>query len=107
MLLIIHQERWGLKTVTDSEFFRNITLGENQGAAWNLDDALIRPATGIGGQVLGRFIRDVPANERKIPRLQFENVRATVCARRLKAVGVRRRAESSGYHSAQYLTIAK
>jgi hypothetical protein len=57
----------GLNTMTDSEFFWNITLGENQGAAWNLDDAFIWPATGIGGQVFGRFIGDVPANERKIP----------------------------------------
>ena len=107
MLLIIHQERWGLKTMTDSELFWNVTLGKNQGATGNLDDAFIWAATGIGGQMLGRFIGDVPANERKISRLQFKDVRATVRAGRLEAVGVRRRAKSSGYHSAQYLTIAK
>ena len=53
----------------------------------------------------GRF-RDVDADNREIPAVQFENVRAPLACSRLRAIGVRIGTKSSGKHM-RYVTTVK
>ena len=89
--------RTGVRTTAppSSDSLGNVAPGQNKRAAGNLNDDLIRPATGVGGQLACRFRRDIAPDEREIPRGEFKNVRAAIDSWSQPPVFVGRRAEAA------------
>lgn len=85
---------------------RNIRLGENEGFSRNRNDAFVRAAACVYGQMSRYLCRDVAADEGELPRVQFKNIRTAFQGRGSRAAFMRVRPESSSNH-AQYVTTVK
>jgi helix-turn-helix protein len=77
----------------------NVRLGADQNPPWNPDNPLVRPAARPERQLPYRGLGDIRADNGEVAVIQFKDVRATIQARGLLAVGMRPRAKSSNEHT--------
>ena len=85
--------------------FGNVRFGTDKDTPRNPNNPFVRPAANAGRQLGSGHGGYVRADDGEVAVFEFEDVRAARQGRRLLAVGVRIRAESSFKHTEHYVTV--